>query len=289
MIEYNKLFHNALTAYKNKAERIPITTLNGSRRLPYRYEWTSSFLSYFDNDKIYTLQYRLTKEPAEAMQRLEIKYHFMTSDDWQLYSFNNYLLDEIRKHSTEEEWNKHWKLYDKYPIFYYKGLLYKTTTQHPKIVFEKGIFEKERSQFIDDYITDSNDTIGVATTRLFHIARDEATHTSWFSNFFSKQPTSYLYIIDYQDNDAILLTPTLEIQGRDCAAKIPREKDEVNIINGIMANQFIGAFKVSRNPVSMTWLPNENYKGHARFIDTLTPQFQELVKIGNHIKSPRHC
>jgi hypothetical protein len=198
--------------------------------------------------------------PDQAIAMAAIKAHFGDEKNkWNNHSFNNYLLDEIKKNVSDAEWSLHWKQYDKAPIVYYQGILFRGAGTPPVIAFKNGMTEETSSDSIDDYIKDMNGAIGVSTTKDFGIAYGYALpHIRPNREFELSRDEAYVYVLDYQGSVGIDLQQTFLARGKKIAAYLSGGKAEVNIIGRISPEHMIGAFYVNRRE-EVVWHPNPNF------------------------------
>ena len=189
-----------------------------------------------------------------------IKNHFMDANNkWNHHSFNSYFLDEIYQNCTRDEWQHHWQQFDPTPIEYFHGIVFRGTGDSPVDCFRQGLFEKNTSTSINDYIKDMNGSIGLSTSTSFSIAmtyalpRIDPRHDT-----FNSWDQSYIYLIDYNDDYGIDLEKTFLKRGQNIRAGLSADKAEVNIIKHIDASQIIGAFYVDRSDL-IKWHHNKNY------------------------------
>lgn len=283
---YSLAFNHALENYIKQTKRSHFSFTSNEKRI-----YKSDFLSSFrHSQKLYPaleeLQKNLTDVDDEKA-KLIIKKHFRDKNNkWNHYSFNNYFLDEIYKLETHQDWESEWKVFDNHPISYYQGILFRGSAEDIYHCFKYGIKESATSVFLEDYIQDMNGSIGVSTTKSFHVAKSYALPNIYPRNEVSitGKPIwteAYIYVIDFKGNTAIDLENTFISRGEMVAAQLSKNKAEVNIVGRISPEEILGAFFVNRSG-KRKWYSNSDRKepiDYSKFESLLPKEFySELPK-----------
>lgn len=263
MPKFIELYQNALRNYIAQAERTHHSLMNN----PEKRIFTFGLFSWFRHSQneypaLLALRAQLEADNSDDQSSAiaAVKRHFSDPDNkWNHHSFNNYLLDEIFKTCSREEWAQQWLQFDKSPIIYYQGLLFRGTHDSPESIFRNGFREYSPSTSIEDYIKDMNGCVGVSTSKCIHVAHAYALPAIRANRDFEEvHPDGYIYVIDYDGLNGIDLARTFEARGRRIAAYLSRGKAEVNIIGHIPKENIVGAFYVNRND-AIVWHPNQHY------------------------------
>jgi hypothetical protein len=249
-----ELYQTALNNYIQQTPRTHHTQMNEANHRIYTFGWFSSFRhSRTEYPRLIALKMRLQADhSAEQLDaKAAIVAHF--NDDankWNHHSFNNYLFDEIKKHADALEWQNTWLAYDKKPILYYRGILFRGTGAHPTQAFKNGLIESNDSNNLEDYIKDMNGAIGVSTSKLFRVANGYALpNINPKDEYADIWHESYIYVIDYQGTRGIDLEQTFNARQHSIAAYLSgleNGKAEVNVIEKIEPQHIVGAFYVNR-------------------------------------------
>ncbi|WP_454781845.1 hypothetical protein [Legionella sp. WA2022007384] len=257
-------FKRALDNYIKQTKRSHFSFSSDEKRI-YKADFFGSFRH---SQKLYPaleqLQDKLTEVNDEEARKI-IKIHFMDKNNkWNNYSFNSYFLDEIYKIEIYEEWEKEWKVFDKNPISYYQGILFRGSAENISHCFKYGIKESVKSDFLEDYVQDMNGSIGISTSKSFNVAKVYALPTVFVRNEVSMTATpileeSYIYLIDFKGKTAIDLEGTFTSRGEKGAAELSKNKEEVNVVGSISPEEIVGAFYVNRYG-KIQWHINPNRK-----------------------------
>lgn len=266
MPRFIEIYEIALQKYIAQVDRTHHTQMSAPNHRIYTFGLFSYFrhsCEEYDELKVLRAQLEADNSLEQAEARLAVIRHFEDKKHrWNNHSFNNYLLDEIKKSVTDAEWSETWNRFDTQPIIYNKGLLFRGTGAKPDQVFKHGMVESNNSKSIDDYIKDMNGSIGVSTSKLFSVAYGYALpnidpRKEWV-DFWHE---SYIYILDYQGTRGIDLEHTFRARGRNIAAYLSglkTGKAEVNVIGSIEPTHVVGAFYVNREGV-IRWHANPDF------------------------------
>ncbi|QMT60933.1 hypothetical protein [Legionella sp. PC997] len=296
--KYLPVFKKALDNYIKQSKRSHFS-FNSNEKPIYKPDFFSSFRH---SQKLYPALEQLQKKLTEANDeeaREIIKIHFRDKNNkWNNYSFNNYFLDEIFKIETKEDWEKEWSVFDKNPISYYQGILFRGSAEDISFCFKYGIKESVKSDFLEDYVRDMSGSIGVSTSKSFHVARSYALPSLVVRNevTIATKPIwaeSYIYLIDFKGKTAIDLESTFISRGETSCAKLSKNKEEVNIVGTISSEEIIGAFYVNRSG-KIKWHINPKRKESLPYslFESLLPKefYTELIKEGkialSHLEVP---
>lgn len=266
MPRFIDLYETALQKYIAKVDRTHHTQMSAPNHRIY----TNGILTYFrhsnnEYDELKTLRALLEADNSDEQvnAKTAVIRHFENKKHrWNNHSFNNYLLDEIKKSVSDIEWKETWNRFDTQPIIYNKGVLFRGTGAKPAHVFKHGMVESNDSRSIDDYIKDMNGAIGVSTSKSFSVAMGYALpnidpRKEWV-DFWHE---SYIYVLDYQGTRGIDLELTFRARGRNIAAYfsgLTTGKAEVNVIGNIEPEHVVGAFYVNREGV-IRWQANPGF------------------------------
>lgn len=286
---YIPLFDQALCNYIKQAPRTHFSFKATEKRI-----YQADFFGYFRHSQILypaleQLQKKLAAVDDDNEARRMIQCHFMNkSNKWNDYSFNNYLLDAIYKAESKEDWEKEWQSFDKKPICYYQGLLFRGSAEDTLHCFKQGIKENTSSEFLEDYIQDMNGAIGVSTTKSFQVAKNYALPTLITRNeaILATKPIwaeSSIYVIDFKGETGIDLQATFTLRGQHGAAELSKNKKEVNIVGTVSSEEILGAFYVNRTG-KIKWVQNtyRNEPWDCSTVQSLLPKefYDELAKEG---------
>lgn len=263
-MQYLEIYKKALSRYINQETRTHYSLADKPEN-PFFTFGLFSWLRHSREEYPALLKLRSILEndtsDDQAIAFQAVQHHFMDANNkWNHHSFNSYLLDEIHKTCTEEQWQLHWKRFDPTPIVYFQGILFRGTGDLPSVCFKHGLLEKNASSSLNDYIKDMNGSIGVSTTKDFSIAKSYAlpridprhdTLDSW--------DESFIYVVDYRQHTGIDLEKTFLQRGQTIRASLSAGKAEVNVIHKIDADQIIGAFYVNRKG-NIKWIQNNLYQ-----------------------------
>lgn len=284
MPKYIELYKIALEKYIAQAERTHYSLMNKKDKPIY----TFGLFSWFRHSRIEYPTLNLLRQQLEVDESEKqsfaveaIKEHFRKTK-WNNHSFNNYLLDEIRKNVNDETWDEHWKAFDMNPIVYYQGLLFRGCGIAPEIAFAEGLGESNTSLSIDDYIASRNGSIGVSTSKSFDVAYCYALPQPHLQNAYEPWwPSSYVYVLDYQQDGGIDLEETFKARGKNIAASLANNKEEINIIKSVSPEDIVSAFYVDRED-KIIWHANPGYKRSLNFdaldLSSLPHKFRCLLE-----------
>jgi hypothetical protein len=264
MPKFIDLYRAALEKYIEQAERAHHSLVDNPDKRIFIFGffsgWRHSLKQY---PALLDLRARLESDSSadQVMAMTAIKAHFADENNkWNNHSFNNYLLDEIKKNASAAEWSLNWKEYDKAPIEYYRGILFRGAGTPPASAFKNGMAEETSSVSIDSYIKDMNGAIGVSTSKDFGIAHAYALPQIRANRDFEfVRSEAYIYVMDYQGSVGLDLQQTFLARGKKIAAYLSGNKAEVNIIGRIPPEHIIGAFYVNRKE-EIIWHPNPNFQ-----------------------------
>jgi len=262
MLSYLQIYQQALDHYIAQTERTHPSLIDKNIKKIYPFGFFSRLRhSQKEYVALQHLREQLAQQAEQGIAATQIiRAHFTDKKNkWNNHSFNNYLLDEIRKSVSNETWEKDWQCFDKKPIVYYKGFLFRGTNYPPEKGFHLGLYENNTSKSLEKYIKDMSGAIGISTSKSFDIAhyyalphinlKNEAQQT-WYE--------SYIYLIDYQGELGIDLKATFKRRHQILSAFFSANKEEVNVIHSIPAHDIIGAFYVNRSN-KINWQRNPDY------------------------------
>lgn len=282
-------FKSALSNYLNQTKRTHYSFQSNEKRI-----YQSDFLGFFRHSQtVYPAVQELQKKLAEADDEAAkgiIKLHFMDKKNkWNNYSFNHYLLDELYKVESPEDWEKEWKSFDPNPIVYYQGILFRGSAESTAHCFQYGITESTQSEYLEDYIQDMNGSIGVSTTKSFQVAKNYALPTIVTRNevILATKPVwaeSFIYVIDFKGKTAIDLEATFKLREKHSSAELSGNKKEVNIVGTVYSEEILGAFYVNRlGKIKWHVNPYRKEPWDAASLENLLPKefYNELAKETN--------
>ena len=273
----------ALQKYLAQAERTHYSLRNKEEERIY----TFGFFSWLRHSQteypaLIRLHEQLEKDTSDDQLPAirAIKEHFGKTK-WHNHSFNNYLLDEIRSAANDETWSDVLRLYDKNPIVYYRGILFRGCGTPCSFAFTQGLVEPNTAISLEAYIDHASGSIGLSTSKEFEVAYGYALPQVHLQNDYEPWwHSSYVYVIDYQGDYGIDLEATFKARQQGFAANFAHNKAEINIIKKVSPDDIVGAFYVDRED-KVVWHPNPQYKRGLNFVAydllSLPMKFKKLL------------
>ncbi|MFN7095042.1 MAG: hypothetical protein ACK4M7_06730 [Burkholderiales bacterium] len=243
-------YNEALKNYTNKESR--------GYKLGYFSQIRHSFKQ---NDKLKQLEknIKLSQDP-KALFNLLIEYFLSKETKYNNHSFSNYFLDALATNNSNGIENNiiDWSCFSRQQIIYYKGILFRGTSQKIEKIFNQGFKELTPSNYIPEYLKYRSQTTGISTSTDFNCARTYALNNKRSGS------TRYIYVINYRNNSGYDLIETGKARGHDFNSmfhthrKSALAKAEVNIKGNILPQDIIGAWEFIDSE-NAKWLDNPNY------------------------------
>lgn len=212
--------------------------------------------SFSKTKKLKDLEYTLLNSKNDENALSIVIEHFLSKKaTFNNHSFNNYLIDELKKSILQIDWD----CFTSKAIKKYKGPLYRGTSQPHEKIFQEGFKELSSSTLIEDYLKFRNSHIGISTSKDFDCAMEYALNNKRSSN------ERYIYAVNYRDSNGYDILQTGKARGLNFNSLFHRDrrsgwrKQEVNIKEKISNLDIIGAFKILKDGI-LSWIDNPYYQ-----------------------------
>lgn len=237
-------FNDALKNYTRKRDR--------GYKMGLFSKWRHRFSK---TEKLAKLERELLSSSNEIALSVIIEHLLSKDATFHNHSFNNYLIDELKKSIKHIDWD----CFTSTPIKKYRGPLYRGTSQSPEKIFSEGFNEINHSFLIKDYLKFKSNSTGISTSKDFDCAMEYATNNKRSSR------KHYIYAINYRDDNGYDILETGKASGLNFNSFFHKDrisgwkKREVNIKDAIRSIDIIGTWELLKDG-TLSWLDNPHYQ-----------------------------
>lgn len=199
---------------------------------------------------IQTLFKQLQTASDDEAANIIINYLKSPKTKFNNHSFSIYLLKNLMISFPDAQWEEYYP--KEKQIVFYNGELFRGSLQEPEQAFRDGM-TSEGAHKIDEFAKHTNMAVGVSTSKVKAIA-ERYKNSTFLTPKSAYIQAGYLYQIDYRGLGAVDINKTMEKRGNDIERYVGQNKEEVNIVGGIPADDIVGCWDKNNK-----WIPNPSY------------------------------